>query len=56
MAPSSVQRKYGLLRRPLQVAVDKGLIARSPCAGVEPPRVETNEMRFLTPAEVVALG
>jgi integrase len=56
MAPSSVLRRYGLLRRLLQVAVDKGLIARSPCAGVEAPRVETNEMRFLTPAEVVALA
>jgi hypothetical protein len=55
MAHSSVSRKYGLLRRLLQVAVDKGVLARSPCVGVEPPKVETNEMRFLSPAEVVAL-
>lgn len=52
MAPSSVNRKYGLLRRLMQVADDKGLIARSPRLGVEPPKVETNEMPFLTPAEV----
>jgi integrase len=56
MAPSSVHRKYRLLRRLLQVAMDKGVIARSPCAGVQPPRVETDEPRFLTPGEVVALA
>jgi len=56
MAPSSVHRKYRLLRRLLQVAVDKGVIARSPCSGVQPPRVEVEEMRFLTPAEVVTLA
>lgn len=56
MAPSSVHRKYRVLRRLLQVAVDKGVIARSSCAGVQPPRVEVEEMRFLTPAEVVALA
>ena len=56
MAPSSVHREYRLLRRLLQVAVDKGVIARSPCAGVQPPRVETSEVRFLTPTELVALA
>jgi integrase len=56
MAPSSVHRKYRLLRRLLQVAVDKGVLVRNPCAGVEPPRVELNEMRFLTPGEVAALA
>lgn len=56
MAASSVHRKYRVLRRLLQVAVAKGLLVRNPCDGVEPPRVETNEMRFLTPEEVVALA
>ena len=50
MAPSSVHRKYRLLRRLLQVAVDKGVIARSPCAGVQPPRVETEEPGSSRPA------
>jgi len=56
VAPSSVQRRYGLLRRILQVAVDKGILAKSPCAAVDPPRAQTNEMRFLTPTEVVQLA
>jgi len=56
MAPSSVHRKYRLLRRLLQVPVDKGVIARSPCSGVQPLRVEVEEMRFLTAAEVVTLA
>lgn len=56
MAASSVHRKYRLLRRLLQVAVDKGLLVRNPCNGVEPPPVELNEVRFLTPQEVVALA
>jgi integrase len=55
VAPSSVQRRYGLLRRILQVAVNKGIVARSPRAAVDPPRAQTNEMRFLTPTEVVQL-
>jgi site-specific recombinase XerC len=46
VAPSSVQRRYGLLRRVLQVAVDKGILAKSPCVAVDPPRAQTNEMRF----------
>jgi integrase len=56
MASSSVHRKYRVLRRLLQVAVDKGLLSKSPCAAVQPPRVETNEMCFLTPAEVITLA
>jgi integrase len=38
------------------VAVDKGILAKSPCAAVDPPRAQTNEMRFLTPTEVVHLA
>jgi len=40
MASSSVHRKYGVLRRILQVAVRKGVIATNPCTAVDPPAVE----------------
>jgi integrase len=55
VAPSSVHRKYRMLRRMLQVAVEKGVIVKNPCSGVQPPRVDTNEMRFLSPQEAVVL-
>jgi integrase len=56
VAPSSVHRKYRMLRRLLQVAVEKEMIVKNPCIGVQPPRVESNEMRFLSPQEAVALA
>jgi integrase len=56
MAASSVHRKYRLLRRTLQVAVEKGVIAKNACNSVQPPRVELNEMRFLIPEQAVALA
>jgi integrase len=40
----------------LQVAVDKGMLVKNPCAGVEPPRVEHEEMQFLSPTDAVALA
>jgi integrase len=56
IAPSSVHRRYRVLRRILQVAVKKGMLVANPCDAVDPPRVETNEMRFLNPDEVIALA
>lgn len=54
--PASVHRKYRTLRRMLQVAVDKGMLVKNPCTGVEPPRVELAEMQFITPTDAVALA
>ena len=51
-APSSVHRHYRTLRRVLQVAVETDMLAKNPCAAVQPPQVPTTEMRFLTAAEV----
>lgn len=56
LAPSSVHRHYRTLRRMLQVAVDKGRIARNPCDPVTPPYVAPSEMRFLDVAQVEALA
>jgi integrase len=53
--PSSVHRRYRVLRRVLGVAVDAGMLVRNPCDGVRPPQVPTAEMRFLTADELEAL-
>ena len=56
VASSSVHRRYRVLRRVLQVAVKKGMLVSNPCDAVDPPRVETNEMRFLNPDELIGLA
>ena len=40
----------------LVAAVDAGMIAQSPCQRVPLPKVEREEMRFLTPAEIARLA
>jgi integrase len=55
-APATVQKAYQTLSKILRGAVDAGLIAQSPCRNVALPRVEREEMRFLTPPEVAALA
>ena len=55
-APATVQKAYQTLSKILRGAVDAGLIAQSPCRNVALPRVEREEMRSLTPAEVAALA
>jgi integrase len=52
LTPSRVHRRYRLLRRILNVAVETDHIPRNPCRSAQPPSVPTNEMRFLTAAEV----
>ena len=56
LAPSSVHRHYRTLRRVLQVAVETDMLAKNPCAAVQPPAVPTTEMRFLTASEVADLA
>ena len=56
MAPSSVHRHYRVLRRVLQVAVEKEKISTNPCDRVQPPRVPKREMCFLTWEETVDLA
>jgi integrase len=56
IAPTSVHRHYRTLRRMLQVAVEKQKLLTNPCDRVQPPRVPTREMVFLSWDEVVALG
>lgn len=56
IAPTSVHRHFCTLRRLLRVAVETDLLVKSPCAGIKPPPVEPQEMRFLTAAEVHRLA
>lgn len=56
MAPATVHKAYQTLAKVLRAAVDGGLIAQSPCRSVNLPRIEQEEMRFLTPGEIVALS
>jgi hypothetical protein len=47
---------YQLLGRTMTAAVNADMIARSPCRAVRLPKVECEEMRFLTPPEVARLA
>src|ERR687898_1059955 len=56
LAPATVVKAYQLLGKVLAAAVDAGYLAQSPCRNVPLPTVEREEMRFLTPTEIVALA
>ena len=56
IAPSSVHRHYRVLRRVLQVAVDKQKIIVNPCDRVQPPRVPKREMVFLGWDDAIGLA
>jgi integrase len=56
MAASTVHRAYQFLSKVMRAAVDGGMIAQTPCRGVPLPRIEREEMRFLTPSEVARLA
>jgi integrase len=56
LAPATVVKAYHLLGKVLAGAVDAGMIAQSPCRRVSLPKVEREEMRFLTPVEIARLA
>lgn len=56
LKPSSVHKTYSLLRRMMATAEESGYISRTPCRGVKLPRIERNEMRYLTAAELEHLA
>jgi integrase len=55
-APATVTKAYQLLGKVMAAAVDAGYLAQTPCRKVPLPRVEREEMRFLTPTEIVTLA
>lgn len=55
-ASATVRKAYQLLSRAFNAAVQSGLIARTPCRGVELPANDRPEMRFLSPTEIHELS
>lgn len=53
---ASVNRAFRLLRRIMNVAVQSGVIVKSPCSGVRPPSVPRNEMMFCSAEQVADLA
>jgi len=56
LSPATVTLAAGILKKVMGTAVTAGLLASSPCVGVKVPRIEREEMRFLTPAEITTLA
>jgi integrase len=56
LAASTVQRAYQLLSKVMAAAVDAGMLPQTPCRRVPLPKIEREEMRFLTPAEIDRLA
>jgi hypothetical protein len=56
LKPATVHQVYRALRRTLASAVENDIIVRNPLEGIKPPRVESQEMRFLTAVEVATLA
>ena len=55
-SPSTIRRAYTLLQLALELAVEDGLLARSPCRRITLPRIEQSEKRFLSIEEVELLA
>ncbi len=56
LSPSRVRQAYRLLSAILRGAVESGYLARSPCVGIELPRIQRNEMRYLDAEEIDRLA
>lgn len=56
LSPATATKAAQILGKIMKAAVDAGRIKVSPCTGVKLPRIEREEMRFLTPAEVRTLA
>lgn len=55
-APATVQKAHQVLSKALRAAVRAGKLRVNPAEHVQLPRVERDEMRFLTPSEAVTLA
>jgi integrase len=56
LAPATVVKAGQIMGKIMATAVRDGLIPSSPCVGVRLPKIEREEMRFLSPAEVATLA
>lgn len=55
-SPSTIRRAYTLFQLALELAVEDGRLARSPCRRITLPRIEQSEKRFLSIEEVENLA
>jgi integrase len=56
LAPATVAICYRLMARIMTAAVESDYISRTPCRGVRLPRIQKEEMRFLSPQELGRLA
>ncbi|MGD0313904.1 MAG: tyrosine-type recombinase/integrase [Acidimicrobiales bacterium] len=56
LSPATVTKCGQILGKIMTAAVAAGRLKSSPCVGVKLPRIEREEMRFLTPSEITALA
>jgi integrase len=56
LAPSTVHKLVQILSKSLRAAVDDGRLARNPADRLDLPRIEREEMRFLSPSDVATLA
>ena len=56
LKPATVVKAYQLFGKVMAAAVDASIIAQSPCRRIPLPKVEQDEKRFLTPAEIARLA
>jgi hypothetical protein len=56
LAPATVAKTYQVFGKVMGAAVDAGYLAQTPCRNVPLPKVEREEMRFITPAEIITLA
>ena len=56
LTPATVTKTYQVFGKVMGAAVDAGYLAQTPCRNVPLPKIEREEMRFLTPAEIITLA
>jgi integrase len=56
LKPSTVRTVYQRFSRVMTTAVDAGMIARTPCRRIKLPKVDQEEIRFLSPADIGRLA
>ena len=54
--PSTVRRRYAVLRAIFASALDSDLVARTPCRAIKLPKVEPTRRHVVTPAELRVLA
>ncbi len=55
-APTTVHKCHQILRKAMSSAMRSRIIGVNPCDGIQLPRSDRQEMRFLTPREVASLA